>query len=189
MIGQRPAGAAPAVQASAEELPFEDDRFDAAMGVLTVHHWPDLDAGLREMRRVARRRVVLVTFDPEPLRRLWFVRDYFPVIAGLHADRISSAGLAAKLPGGELRADSGRHATAPTSSSSALWARPEMVFDPEVVRPMWVWNRLPEAPGSRALERLAADLESGAWERRNGHLRELEELDVGLRLVVSELSA
>jgi SAM-dependent methyltransferase len=188
MIGQRPPDAAPAVQVSAEELPFEDDRFDAAMGVLTAHHWRDLDAGLREMRRVARRRVVLVTFDPEPLRGLWFVRDYFPVIAGLHADRISSPCLAAKLPAASCDA-----IPVPRDCTdlffAALWARPEMVFDPEVVRPMWVWNRLPEALRKQGAERLAADLESGAWEQRNGHLRELEELDVGLRLVVSELSA
>jgi hypothetical protein len=32
-----------------------------------------------------------------------------------------------------------------------------------------------------ALER---DLDSGEWDRRHGHLRQLDELDVGLRLVV-----
>ena len=67
MIAQRPAGSAPVVQASAESLPFAEDSFDAAMAVLTVHHWADLDAGLAEMRRVTRRRIVLVTFDPEVL--------------------------------------------------------------------------------------------------------------------------
>ena len=186
MIAQRPPGAAPAVQAGAEALPFEDDSFDAAMGVLTVHHWQDLDAGLGEMLRVARRRIVLVTFDPEPLRDLWFVRDYFPAIVGLHADRISSAGLAARLPAASLR-------TIPVPRDctdlffAALWARPEMVFDPDVVRPMWVWSRLPEPVRREGLARLAADLESGAWEERNGDLRGRAELDVGLRLVVSEL--
>jgi SAM-dependent methyltransferase len=186
MLAQRPPDAAPAVQAGAEELPFEDDSFDAAMAVLTVHHWHDLDAGLGEVQRVARGRIVLVTFDPEPLRNLWFVRDYFEVIAGVHADRISSAGLAAKLP-----ATSVSPIPVPRDCTdlffAALWGRPEMVFDPDVVRPMWVWNRLPEAVRERGLERLAADLESGAWDERNGHLRSQAELDVGLRLVVSEL--
>lgn len=186
MIAQRPAGAAPAVQARAERLPFEDDRFDAAMGVLTVHHWADLDAGLAEMRRVARRRIVLVTFDPAPLRELWFVRDYFPVIVGLHAERISSAGLAGRLPEAGVRPIPVPH-DCTDLFFAALWARPEMVFDEEVVRPMWVWSRLPEAVREQGRARLAADLESGAWEERNGHLRELEELDVGLWLIVSEL--
>lgn len=186
MLAQRPPEAALAVQAGAEALPFEDDSFDAAMAVLTVHHWDDLDAGLREMRRVARRRIVLVTFDPEPLRSLWFVRDYFPVIAGVHADRISGTGLAAKLPAASLRP-----IPVPRDCTdlffAALWGRPELVLDPGVVRPMWVWSRLPEAIRQQGLDRLAADLESGAWDERNGHLRSQAELDVGLRMVVSEL--
>jgi SAM-dependent methyltransferase len=187
MIAQRPPGAAPVVQASAEELPFEDDSFDAALAVLTVHHWQDLDAGLAEMRRVARNRVVLVTFDPEPLRELWFVRDYFPAIVGLHGGRISTAGLATRFPG-PTRA---RPIPVPRDCVdlffAALWARPELVFEPDVVRPMWVWNRLPEELRRAGAERLRADLDSGAWQERNGHLLELEELDVGLRLLVGEV--
>lgn len=65
MIARRPPGAAPAVQASAEALPFDDDSLDAAMAVLTVHHWTDVGAGLAEMRRVARGPVVLLTFRPD----------------------------------------------------------------------------------------------------------------------------
>src|SRR2546430_5492236 len=61
MITQRPPGAAPVVQATAEALPFDENSFDAAMAIMTVHHWADLDAGLAEMRRVARRRVVVLT--------------------------------------------------------------------------------------------------------------------------------
>lgn len=186
MIAQRPSDAAPVVQAGAEALPFDDDSFDAAMAVLTVHHWHDLDAGLDEMRRVARRRVVLVTFDPAPLRDLWFVRDYFPAIVGLHAERLGSETLAAKLPAAGVHRVPVPH-DCRDLFFAALWARPEMVLDPEVVRPMWVLRRLPEAARNEGLERLAADLESGAWDERNGHLRGLDQLDAGLRLIVSEL--
>jgi SAM-dependent methyltransferase len=77
MIAQRPAGSAPLIQATAEELPFEDGSFDAAMAIITVQHWADVATGLAEMRRVARR-VVVLTFDPEPMAELWLVRDYFP---------------------------------------------------------------------------------------------------------------
>jgi SAM-dependent methyltransferase len=184
MIAQRPPGAAPAVRASAEALPFEDDSFDAAMAVLTVHHWPDREAGLAEMRRVARGRIVIVAFDPAPLREFWMVRDYFPAIAGLHSKRISSATLAAELPAATLE-------TIPIPRDctdlffAALWARPELVLDPDVVRPMWVWQSLSEEDRRRGSERLAADLASGAWEHRNGHLREEDELDLGLRLITS----
>jgi SAM-dependent methyltransferase len=186
MIAQRPPDAAPAVRAGAEELPFADDAFDAAMAVLTVHHWPDREAGLAEMRRVARRRIVIVAFDPGPLRDFWMVRDYFPAIAGLHSDRISSIALAAELPAASVEP-----IPIPRDCSdlffAALWARPELVLDPDVVRPMWVWQSLSEEQRRTGSERLAADLASGAWDERNGHLRELDELDAGLRIISSRL--
>jgi SAM-dependent methyltransferase len=186
MIAQRPPGAAPAVQASAEALPFEEDSFDAAMAVLTVHHWPDREAGFAEMRRVARRRIVIVAFDPGPVRDFWMVRDYFPAIAVLHGERISSAALAAELPSASLEP-----IPIPRDCTdlvfAALWARPELILDPDVVRPMWVWQSLSEDDRRVGGERLAADLASGVWEDRNGHLREADALDVGLRLIVSEL--
>ena len=187
MIAQRPAGAAPAVRAGAEALPFDDDSFDAAMAVLTVHHWPDLDGGLKELCRVARSRIVLVTFDPEPLRGFWMVRDYFPAIVGVHADRIGTRALAARLPSASARPLPVPH-DCTDLFFAALWARPEMLLDPDVVRPMWVWQKLPETVRREGRDRLAADLESGAWDERNGHLRERREHDVGLRLLVSELT-
>jgi SAM-dependent methyltransferase len=187
MIAQRPAGSAPVVQASAEELPFADDSFDAAMAVLTVHHWTDLDAGLREMSRVTRRRIVLVTFDPGALAGLWIVRDYFPEMLELkRRSPTTGAELTAMLAGATsvpipVPRDCTDHFFA------ALWARPEMLFDEQVVRPMWVWQSISEAARREGRDRLAADLEGGAWDERYGHLREKRELDVGLRLVVSEL--
>jgi len=85
MIAQRAPGSAPAVQAVAEDLPFADDSFDAAMAIITIHHWTDVDAGLAEMVRVARRRVVVVTFDPRDWGDGWIVRDYLPKIMDDHA--------------------------------------------------------------------------------------------------------
>ncbi len=184
MIARRPPGAGPAVQAGAESLPFEDDSFDAAMAVLTVHHWRDRAAGLAEVRRVTRGRIAIVAFDPEPLRDYWMVRDYFPAISALHADRMSSMALAEELPDATMEP-----IPIPRDCTdlffAALWARPELVLDAEVVRSLWVWQSLPEAARRAGRERLAADLESGAWDERNGHLRGLEELDVGLRLIAS----
>jgi ubiquinone/menaquinone biosynthesis C-methylase UbiE len=186
MIGQRPAGAAPAVQASAEDLPFPDDSFDAAMAVLTAHHWADLDAGLAEMRRVCRGRIVIVAFDPEALADLWIARDYFPEMLSLKRRAgASSGGLMARLPG-----STSAPIPVPRDCSdlffAALWARPEMLFDEEVMQPMWVWQSISEEARSGGRERLTADLESGAWDERHGHLRERPELDVGLRLVLSQ---
>ncbi len=188
MISQRPAGSAPVIQASAESLPFGDDSFDAAMAVLTAHHWADLSAGLREMQRVTRRRIVMVAFDPEALESLWITADYFPAMLGLK--RPSGAGsreLEALLP-----ATTTYPLPVPRDCEdrffAALWARPELLFDDDVMKPMWVWQGIPEEARRAGRERLAADLESGAWERRYGSLRREPELDVGLRLIASDLS-
>ncbi len=188
MIAQRPAGAAPVMQASAESLPFDDDSFDAAMAVLTAHHWTDLSAGLSEMQRVARLRVVMVTFDSEALEDLWITADYFPEMLKLkRPSGASSRDLEAMLP-----ASTSSPIPVPRDCEdhffAALWARPKLLFDEEVVRPCGSGRAYRRSRGGRmGRERLAADLESGAWEERYGHLRELDELDVGLRLVVSEL--
>lgn len=187
MITQRPPGAAPVVQASAESPPFEDYSFDAVLAVLTAHHWPDLDAGLSETLRVARDRIVIVTFDSVALEDLWITADYFPEMLGL------------KRPSGASSRDLVRKLPEATSSPipvprdctdhffAALWARPELLFDEEIVRPMWVWQSISGESRRAGRERLAADLDSGTWEARYGHLRKREELDVGLRLVVREL--
>ena len=186
MIAQRPPGAAPVVQANAEELPFADDSFDAAMAVLTVHHWADLDAGLRELRRVTRQRILIVAFDPGALASLWITRDYFPEMLELkRRSPVTSAELARML-------STARSVPIPVARDctdhffAALWARPEMLFDEEVVRPMWVWQSISETARRKGRKRLAADLKSGAWEERYGSLRGKQELDVGLRLVISE---
>ncbi len=186
MIDQRPAGAAPVVQASAEELPFEDDSFDAAMAIITVHHWADPAAGLAEMGRVARQRVAVLSFDPAPLAELWLVRDYFPRALEIHAG--------AMPPIEDLAAMLGpRTAVEPVPVPSrcedgffcALWDRPEMHLDPDVRRASSVWHLLAPEETERGLTALRADLESGSWDERYGALREATALDVGLRLLTA----
>jgi SAM-dependent methyltransferase len=187
MIAQRPAGSAPAVQASAESLPFTDDSFDAAMAIITIHHWRDVGAGLAEMGRVARRRVVVVMFDPALEADLWIARDYL----GEHAARcfgwMPQVGrVLAAFPGAGVRP-----LLVPNDCSdrmfATLWARPEEYLDAHVRAGTSVWNRLPAEVVAGVLGRLRSDLESGAWDRRYGHLRTRSELDCGLRLITAEL--
>jgi SAM-dependent methyltransferase len=188
MIAQRPEDSAPVLQASAEELPFAEDSFDATMAILTVHHWADLDAGLKEVRRVTRQRILIVAFDPAALANLWITRDYFPEILGLKRRSPVASSELAKM----LSAAHSSPIPVPRNCTdhffAALWARPEMLFNEEVVQPMWVWQSISEAARSEGRKRLAADLKSGVWDERFGYLREKNELDVGLRLVVAELS-
>lgn len=187
MIGQRPAGSAAVVQAEAETLPFDDDSFDAGLAVLTVHHWDDVPVGLAELRRVARDRVVLLTVDPEALRGLWMNRDYWPESTEVEARRMPTKGeLEAALPAPVFtKVPVPRDCT--DGFASAYWGRPEAILDPAIRQASSNWHAISAEASERGLRELAADLEGGAWDERHGHLRTALELDVGLRLVVSEL--
>jgi SAM-dependent methyltransferase len=188
MIVQRPPGSAPVVQGVAEDLPFEDDSFDAAMAIITVHHWNNARAGLTEMVRVARRRVLVLTFTPIPPTELWMARDYFPRILDFHARvMLPIAELAAMLPDASVEP-----VPIPSRCTDgfwlAIWDRPEMHLDPDVRRASSSWHHMSQDEIDHGLARLSTDLKGGRWDERNGHLRTQGELDVGLRLVIAGLS-
>lgn len=187
MIAQRPPGAAPAREGIAEALPLDDKSVDAAMGVLTIHHWQDFDAGLAEMRRVARRRIVLLTLDIDAMAEAWIVADYFPETGSMDRDVMPSITmLRAKLPGARIETIAAPRGCL-DGFTIALWDRPEMLLDPEVRRASSIWHRIPPEIAERGLARLRSDLESGRWDENYGHLRTQPELDIGLRLVCEEL--
>ncbi|MGZ8284441.1 MAG: class I SAM-dependent methyltransferase [Allosphingosinicella sp.] len=182
MIRQRPASAAVVVQGRAEDLPFPDRRFDAAMAILTIHHWSDPAKGLAEMRRVTSGPIVILTYDPS-FRGFWLA-DYIPELVALDE---------AQMP---AMADYGRWlgpvAITPVPIPhdctdgflSAYWRRPAAYLDPRVRAAMSSFWALGDV--SPALARLEADLESGAWAGRHGELLALDALDCGYRLVVTD---
>jgi SAM-dependent methyltransferase len=185
MLSQRPAGAAPAVRAVAEALPFGDGTFGAAMGVLTVHHWRDRARGLAEMRRVADGPVVLFLRDPRAVPT-WWLHHYFPATARLEASR--------ETPLGQIEQMLGRHlemtpapipADCTDGFNAAYWRRPHAYLDPEVWQPMSALALIPDADRAEGMRRLQADLDSGQWRRRWGHLLTLGELDLGYRVVAA----
>jgi SAM-dependent methyltransferase len=182
MLRQRPPDAAPAIRATAEALPLADDSVDAAMALMTLHHWRDWRAGIAELRRVARSRVVIWTFEPEAIGALWLVADYLPELIAFEGARCPPvADVVEALGGAEVRP-----VPIPRDCAdgilAAFYARPEAYLDPSVRAGMSPFHVLDvEAP----LARLASDLRSGAWERRHGHVRALDELDAGYRLLVA----
>jgi len=191
MIAQRPAGSAPAFLASAEDLPFFDDSFDAVMAVFTDHHWSDRAAGMREMLRVARKRVVLVNMDPAWAERYWLVRDYLRCFMDLVPEPYRESGYWA----GELAELLGEVALTPVPVPhdcrdgffQAYWRRPEAYLEAPVREGISVFHTLPAKEIDTAIERLRRDLGEGTWEARNAELLGLAELDVGLRIVVRSL--
>jgi SAM-dependent methyltransferase len=184
MIAQRPPTAAPAIVASAEALPLADSSVDAAMAVLTDHHWRDRALGLREMRRVARRRVVLFQHDPHVGAQFWLARDYLPTfLRRLEGKRLAE--MMAPLGEFELRPVPIPHDCA-DGFFGGFWRRPEAYLHPRVRANISVFRLLPEEEVTAAVEALRADLESGEWARRNADILDREELDLGFRVVVAE---
>ena len=185
MIAQRPAGSAPVVRAFAESLPFRDAAFDAALAIFTVHHWRDTRRGLVELARVARRQVIL-SYDAIVEQGFWLVDDYFPEIAALDdGNRAHTSQEIARV----LDVQRVEAVLVPTDCvdgfAACYWSRPEAYVDPDVQAGISGLARLDPEVRARGTERLRSDLASGAWDARCGHLRTLEELDVGYRLLVA----
>jgi len=182
MRAQRPAGAARCVAATAESLPFEDQSFDAAMAIATVHHWHDPVAGVREMQRVARRVVVFTCDTSDSMRRrFWLTRDYLPEVA---ASRVCLATELAWAIGARMEP-----VLIPWDCADgffeAYWRRPEAYLDEHVRRGISVWARVGPEVEQRAVRSLRDDLESGRWTERNRDLLDLEAAELGLRLLVA----
>jgi len=182
MRAQRPAGAAPCVDAVAESLPFEDQSFDAAMAVATIDHWQDPIAGLREMRRVARR-VVVFTKDFSDPDRFWLNRDYLPEYSDLQAGRPSLTELARAI-GARMEP-----VLIPWDCADgfyeAYWRRPAAYLDDHVRRGISIWARVGPGAEQRTVRSLRADLASGRWAERNRDLTGLDAAELGERLLIA----
>jgi SAM-dependent methyltransferase len=187
MIAQRPPGAAPAVQAGAEAIPVDDDAADAVMALLTVHHWSDPEAGIAELRRVARRRVVVFTWDQRVTRQFWLLDEYLPEVVAFDDERAVPVDRLAELLGGA------RVETVPVPHDctdgfgAAFWRRPEAYLDPTVRAGISMLAQSGEDAIRPGLARLADDLASGAWHARHADLLGRDTFDGGYRLVIADL--
>jgi hypothetical protein len=160
------------------------------MAIISDHHWSDRGAGLREMLRVARHRVLILNADPGLAERFWLTRDYLPGFIGLIPERYRRRGFWEQ----ELRSLLGTAEVQPVPVPhdcqdgfyQAYWRHPRAYLDPQVRAGISVFHLLPEAELAHAMERLRHDLDEGQWEKRHGQLCEESELDVGLRLVIAK---
>jgi len=187
MIAQRDPRLPPAIPGVAYPLPLEDRSVDAAMAVLTIHHWDeDQERGVREMRRVARGPVVILTFDPEVSARMWLMADYLPEVAELDRRTLPGPRTLALWVGGDVDVR-----VVPISRDTpdwmlgSFWAHPERVLDAKARNSTSGFARMPAEVVDRVVEAVERDLRDGTWDARHGHLRELDEYDAGLRLLVS----
>ncbi len=183
MRAQRPSGAAQCIDAPAEALPFPDQSFDAALAVLSDHHWSDPIAGLQEMRRVARR-VVVFQWDDAEIERFWLVRDHLPayhtLIAGGPTLGERAAAIDARMEPVPIPFD------VIDGFFHAYWRRPAAYLREPVRRGCSVWARVGKQAERRAVTSLAEDLDSGAWAGRNAELLDLGSIDLGARLLIAD---
>lgn len=182
MLRQRKRASSRAIQARAERLPIRDSSLDATLAILTVHHWSDWRRGLYEMARVARNRIVVLTWDPEH-EGFWLVREYFPEILDLDRLAFPSMGAIESVIGPiDVRAV-GIPADCSDGFLGAYWRRPSAYLDAGVRRAISTFAKLPNVePG---LRRLQKDLADGMWQERHQELLAEEELDIGYRLIVA----
>lgn len=184
MIRQRPPEAATAVRATAEALPFRTRSFDAAMALWTIHHWAEPAAGIAELRRVAD--TVVIVAASKKLNDLWLTSDYFPAMARTRRPEIQPEHLATQL-GGTVRIEPlPLPRDCRDGFGEAYWARPEAYLDQRIRAGMSAFGLLERSELEAGLDRLTAELASGAWDAKYGHLRTLDELDCGHRLITAK---
>jgi SAM-dependent methyltransferase len=190
MAAQRPRELAPAIRASAGVIPLRDDAVDAAMALVTIHHWDaEREAGVRELRRVARGPVVIVTYDPRVSGEMWLM-EYVPEVAALDSAIFPWPETVAEWLGGDVRVE-----PLPVPSDCAdwmlgsFWAHPERVLDPVARANTSGFARMEPAVVDRVVAAVERDLDSGVWDARWGWLRDLGEFDAGLRLIVGHPGA
>lgn len=187
MAAQRPRDRSPAIRASAESLPLRDHSVDAAMAILTLHHWDGgQERGVRELRRVATGPVVLMTYDPGVSGAMWLMADYLPEVAGLDRRIFPSIARISAWLGGTTRVE-----ILPIPRDTvdwmlgSFWAHPERVLDDDARNATSGFARMSPDVVDRVVANVHRDLADGTWDARYGHLRALDAYDVGLRLVIN----
>lgn len=190
MIAQRPEEAAPVMRGSAESIPLRDGSVDAAMAILSDHHWADRREGFEEMRRVARKRVVAFNADPAEFGRYWFTVEYLPGFVGLISPAYQRPGYweqELRMLLGQIRIE---RVPIPHDCVDgffgAYWRRPEAFLDENVRNGISVFSAAPPEEVERAITALRSDLDSGLWHERHQDLLDRDELDLGYKLVIAE---
>jgi len=188
MIAQRAPELARAIRGHAENLPLPSDSVDAALACMTLHHWADWRIGVQELRRVARKRVVIFTYDRSYAQHFWLLRDYLPKLGRLDSARFPAIEEQCVATGEEVDVEA---VPIPHDCEdgflAAYWRRPRAYLDERIRAGMSSFH-LPRADGLlEGLEELAGDLETGRWEDRNRDILDREHLDLGYRLLVTEL--
>ncbi|MBP6334413.1 MAG: methyltransferase domain-containing protein [Bacteroidia bacterium] len=175
----------PAINANAENLPFDDNSFDSSMAMVTIHHWQDMDKGLKELRRVTKNQIVILTFDPDALDNFWNV-NYFPKLIEIERARYPKIDFVKNYLGGNCEVIS---IPIPFDCcdgfQEAFYGRPEAFLNKEIRLSQSAWGFLPEGLEEKYVKALEAELQSGEWDKKFGHYRNEPSFTCALRLIIS----
>lgn len=187
MAAQRPRDLAPAIRATAGNIPLRDGSVDAAMAIVTVHHWDaELEPGVRGLRRLARGPVVIMTYDAAVSGAMWLMADYLPEVAAMDLKIFPRPEQLAAWLGGDVRIEKVPiPSDTPDWMLGSFWAHPERVLDANARAATSGFARMQPSVVDRVVSAVSRDLASGVWDQKHGHLRKLDALDVGLRLIVA----
>jgi len=174
----------PAIHASADHIPFDDKAFDAVTAFLTIHHWPDIKKGLSELQRVAKNKVIIMTFDPEALDRFWNA-EYFPEVIAVERQRYPTMEFITSALGDQCEiVEIPVPLECVDGFQEAFYGRPEAFLDKQVRLAQSAWGFIPDDQQEIIVSRLANDLASGEWDRKYGYYRTQAEFVCALRLVI-----
>lgn len=174
----------PAINAKADNLPFDDNAFDASMAMVTIHHWPDIDKGLKELSRVTKNQVIIMTFDPDHLNNFWNA-EYFPEVIEVEKARYPSIDFIKNSLGGNCKViPIPIPLDCKDGFQEAFYGRPEAFLQKEVRQSQSAWGFIPEDKQEEIVNRLRKDLENGSWDKKYGHFRKQQFFTCALRLVV-----
>lgn len=181
------AGRSPALNAQAESLPYDQGSFDASLAVLTLHHWADLARGLQELRRVSRRKIVILSFDPDEIQHFWNA-EYFPELVRVEQRRYPKLSLIEELVGLPMKLTKVKIPFNCTDGfQEAFYGRPEAFLKEEVRRSQSAWGFLPKDLEAQYCAKLAGELESGEWEQKYGFYRRIPEYEGAFRMLEFEI--
>ena len=183
MRAQRSKELPQAIDATAENLPFAEDSFDASMATFTVHQWSNLECGLGEMRRVTRGPVVILSCDPTALEKFW-LHEYAPEVTKVEASRYPPIDKIAQFLGKVEIAKIPIPFDCRDGFNEAYYGRPERLLEPGARLACSGWSFVGPEVADRFVSHLQRDIADGSWDRRFGHFRALPEFDGPLRLIV-----
>ncbi|MFC4740074.1 class I SAM-dependent methyltransferase [Flavobacterium ponti] len=178
-------GKTPAINAKAGCLPFDDNSFDSSMAMVTVHHWPDIDKGLKELRRVTKEKVLVMTFDPEHLDDFWNA-EYFPEVIEVEKARYPTIDFIKESLGGNCEViPIPIPLDCKDGFQEAFYGRPEAFLEKQIRLSQSAWGFISDDKQEEIVLRLKTDLENGNWDKKYGHFRTQEFFTCALRLIVS----